>query len=62
MNTIEISKIQIKQNNVHRTLNADICNMHTPTENKNLYNSHTKDKKKKERRILEFWFACDGPM
>lgn len=37
-----------------------ICNMHTPTENKNLYNSGIKDKKRKARRILEFWFAWDG--
>ena len=30
----EISKIQIQKNNnnVHRTPDADICNMHTPTE------------------------------
>lgn len=56
----EISKIQIQNKNVHRTPNADICNMHTPTENKNLYNSGTKDKKRKARRILVFWFACDG--
>lgn len=31
--------------------------MHTP-ENKILYKSDTKDKKRKSRGILVFWFAC----
>ena len=43
----EISKIQIKKktkqknNNVHRTPDADICNMHTPTE---------------KQESVEFWY------
>lgn len=55
-----MSKIQFQQNNVHRTKKCWHMQYAHTNSQQNLYNSDTKDKKRKERRVRGFWFARHG--